>query len=136
MAKIVLGKRPESFKKTIKFMMVDESGEVSEGQMEVQYKYRTLTEFGTFLDEWTLDQKYKLDAEREAIEAAKKKALDAGEAWAEPELTNEDVRRKQADANTDYLMQILVGWNLDVGFSRDTVLQFCNEFSGGAIAAR
>jgi hypothetical protein len=113
MAKVVLGKRPESFKHTLKFQMHDGT----EGTMEVVYKYRTLTEFGTFLDEWTSEQKAKLEA-------------------GEPkELTNEELRRAQADANTDYLMHILVGWNLDVEFSRDAVLQLCDELPAGAIEA-
>lgn len=131
MAKIVLGKRPDSFKKTLKFPMHDGT----EGTMEVSYRYRTLTEFGTFIDEWNGEQIGKLDAERLQLEAAKKKALDAGETYVDPQVTNEEVRGKQAKANTDYLMRILVGWNLDVEFSRDAVLQLCDELPGAAIEA-
>jgi len=128
MAKIVLGKRPESFKKTITFPTPDGT----EGMMEVTYKYRTTTEYGTFQDAWLAARKAKIEAEA-AQEAEKKKKADAaGEAYTAPEMTNEELRRIEVDANTDYLLEIISGWNLDIGFDRDSVFQLCDEFPGAA----
>jgi len=128
MAKIVLGKRPESFKHPIKFPCHDGT----EGVMEVLYKYRTVTEFGAFIDVWVREQKMKLDAEKAKADAARQKALEAGDAYVEPEVTNEELRQAQAKTNADYIQRIVVGWNLEVEFTPDTVLQLCDEFPGAA----
>jgi hypothetical protein len=112
MAKIVLGKRPESFKRALKFPMVDGT----EGQLEVEYKYRTLTEFGAFIDEWSKEQGAKVEAEQKDGK----------------QLSNEEIRRAQTEVNADYIMQIVVGWNLDVEFTRENVLQLCDELPAAA----
>lgn len=119
MAKIVLGNRPVNFTKTITVPMHDGS----DGQMEVIYKYRTLTEFGAFIDQWAAEAETKIKEER----AAKRKKKDADAA-----TSNEEVRKTQAQANADYLMRILDGWNLDVEFGESAVLQLCNELPGAA----
>jgi len=49
MAKIKLGSRPKSFKRTVKVPML----EGTEGTIEMIYKYRTRSEFGVFIDEIT-----------------------------------------------------------------------------------
>jgi Phage tail assembly chaperone len=128
MAKIVLGNRPESFKRALKFPMVDGT----EGTMEVIYKYRTLTEFGTMFDEWVAEKKTELDVEKAKQEADREKALEAGKEYAEPQLSNEQSRRLQAQSNADYIMRIVVGWNLDMEFSAEAVLQLCDELPAGA----
>lgn len=128
MAKIVLGKRPANFKKTLQVPMHDGT----EGAMEVLYKYRTLTEFGAFIDEWAKHAEAQIEAEQAARDAKKREAEERGEAYTEPVITNEEVRRKQAEANADYLMRILEGWNLDVEFGAQSVLQLCDELPAAA----
>lgn len=126
MAKVVLGKRPESFKRTLKFSMVDGT----EGQMEVEYRYRTLTEFGEFIDQWDANAKALLAADKVKRDADRAAAEAAGESYVEP--TNQELRRAQAEANADYLFRILTGWNLDVKFELDAIIQLCDEIPAAA----
>lgn len=128
MAKIVLGKRPQNFRKTVTFTDLDGT----EVALEALYRYRTLTEFGTFIDSWASDAEQKIEAERAARDAKRREAKERGDEYVEPVLTNEEIRANQAKANADYLMHILDGWNLDVPFSAEAVLQLCDEMPGAA----
>lgn len=114
MAKVTLGARPKQFSKTVKFPML----EGGEGAVELQYIYRTRTEFGNFVDElMTAADVNPASAEAEDIKFSLQLAME-----------------KTRDANADYIMKVVKGWNLDVDFSRANVVQFCDEFPGGAIA--
>ena len=114
MAKIKLGSRPKSFKKTIK-VPLPEGGE---GSIEVSYIYRTRSEFGAFIDELF------------------------NSAGVKPASTSEDdvkfslqtVLDKARDTNADYILQIIDDWNLDEEFSRSAVVQLCDELPGAAMA--
>lgn len=128
MAKIVLGKRPANFKKTVTFKDLDGS----DSAVEALYKYRTLTEFGSFIDEWAARAQAEIDKEKAARDAKRREAEARGEVYEEPTLTNEELRQRQASANADYLMLILEGWNLDVPFSAEAVLQLCDEMPAAA----
>lgn len=130
MAKIVLGKRPESFKRPVKFQDVDGT----EGQLEAVFKYRTMEEFGEMYDEWTKEQEEKLRAEKAKLDEARAAAEVAGETFVEPVQTSKELRRAQAEANADYLLRFLVGWNLDVEVNRDALVQLANEFPGASAA--
>jgi len=123
MAKIVLGARPKSFKKVVSVPMLD--GE--DGLIECEFKYRTSEEFGALLDEMKKAAEEKADAEKARQEAERKKAEEAGETYVEPEFSFEQIRAEQNKANADYLMNVIDGWNLDVPFTADAVLQLCNE---------
>jgi hypothetical protein len=115
MAKIVLGKRPKNFKKVLK-VTLPEGGE---GTIELNYIYRTRTEFGAFLDELFSSAGVKPEsASEEDVKFSVKEALE-----------------KLRDTNSDYLMKIADGWNLDVEFNRENVMQLCDELPGVALAA-
>jgi hypothetical protein len=115
MAKIVLGKRPKNFKKTLK-VTLPEGGE---GTIELSYIYRTRTEFGAFLDELFKNAGVKPEStSEEDVKFSVKEALE-----------------RLRDTNSDYIMKIADGWNLDVDFSRDNVVQLCDELPGVALAA-
>lgn len=115
MAKIVLGKRPKNFKKVLK-VTLPEGGE---GTIELNYIYRTRTEFGAFLDELFASAGVKPEsASEEDVKFSVKEALE-----------------KLRDTNSDYLMKIADGWNLDVEFNRENVMQLCDELPGVALAA-
>jgi len=115
MAKIVLGKRPESFKKIIKVPML----EGGEGTIEMVYKYRTRTEFGAFVDEMI---------------AAAGTAPPVSQSDEDVSFSLERALTATRDKNADYIMAIAAGWNLDVEFSRDAAVQLCDELPGAAIA--
>lgn len=123
MAKIKLGARPANFKRTVKVAMHD--GSV--GDIPVLYRYRTLTEFGAFIDEWAKNAQDQIDAHNASLDAKRAEALARDEVFAEPVLTNEEVRKQQTEANADYLLRILDGWELDVEFSAAAVTQLCDE---------
>lgn len=114
MAKIILGKRPVSFKKTIKVPML----EGGEGTVEVDYVYRTRTEFGAFVDELFSS-------------AGVKPASQADE---DVKFSLQQALERTRDTNADYILKIAKGWNLDVEFSRDAVVQLCDELPGAAMS--
>ena len=110
MAKIVLGKRPESFKQVVTFPMLDDT----EGAIECEFKYRTKKEFGEFTD---------------------RMFRDAGEsAPADGKFSLTDLMGKTVDKNGEYLMEVLRGWNLDEKLSLDSASQLANELPAAASA--
>lgn len=113
MAKIILGKRPKSFKKVIKFPML----EGGEGSVEVSYVYRTRTEFGAFIDNLMTDAG----------------VTPASQADDDVKFSLEKALEKTKETNADYIMKVADGWNLDVDFSRDNVAQLCDELPGAAL---
>lgn len=113
MAKIILGKRPKNFKKTITVNML----EGGEGSVEMSYKYRTRTEFGSFIDDLFNDAGVKPASQNdEDVKFSLAEAL-----------------KKTLDVNADYIMKVADGWNLDIEFSRDSVAQLCDELPGVAL---
>lgn len=103
--KIKLGNRPKNFKKTVTFPMLDGTS----GSIEVTYKYRTRSEFGTFIDE--------------IMEAAgEKKSRDSDDKFSMAELME-----KTAGANADYVLRVLEGWNLDEDLTRENAQQLADE---------
>lgn len=109
MAKIVLGKTPKSFKRTITVDLLDGT----KGSIECTYKYRTRTEFGKFLDSVFADAGVKPAGEDEKVIIA-------------------EVMEKTRDTNAAYLIQVLDGWNLDDDLNVDNLQQLCDEFPGVA----
>jgi hypothetical protein len=120
MAKITLGKRPKNFKKTISVQMLDGTT----GTVECVFKYRTKKEYGEFIDGIT-----------EAARAAEKasETTKAEDAEVKP-FSLAEYLEKSVDAGSDYILQILDGWNLDVELSKESVEDLANEFPGAAAA--
>ena len=110
MAKIKLGNRPKNFKKVVSFDMLDGT----KGTVEVSYKYRTRKEFGAFLDALFSDAGVKPTPDKDE------------------KVLIEEIMGKAVDSNSDYIMQVADGWNLDEGFDRATVQQLCDELPGAA----
>lgn len=128
MPKIVLGNRPKSFKRVVKVPLHDDP----DGFIEVSYKYRTLTEFGAFIDDYSKQVEAKIQAEGDARDAARKAAEEKGETYEEQVPTNEELRKKQAQASAEYLALIMDGWNLDVEFGAEALYQLCDEVPAAA----
>lgn len=107
MARIQLGKTPKSFKRTVTVDMLDGT----KGSIECEFKYRTRTEFGKFLDSIFADAGVKpTDDDSKVIIA--------------------EVMAKTRDTNADYLIQVLDGWNLDDELTKANLQQLCDEFPG------
>lgn len=119
MAKIILGKRPKNFKKTISVQMLDGTT----GTVECVFKYRTKKEYGEFIDGIT-------EAARAVEKASESKADDAE---VKP-FSLADYLEKSVDAGADYILQILEGWNLDVELTKQSVQELADEYPGAAAA--
>ena len=113
MAKIILGKRPQNFKRTITVDLL----EGGKGSVEVSYLYRTRSEFGKFVDD--------------LMDAAGMTLSDQTEE--EVKFSLEQALKKTLETNADDIMTIADGWNLDVEFSRAAVAQLCDELPGAAL---
>jgi len=107
MAKITLGKTPKSFKRVITVDMLDGT----KGSIECEFKYRTRTEFGAFLDGIFADAGVKPTDTDEKVAIA-------------------EIMEKTRDTNADYLIQVLDGWNLDDELNKTNLQQLCDEFPG------
>lgn len=113
-SKIKLGSRPKSFKRIVKFPML----EGGEGAIECTYKYRTRSEFGLFID--------KMMADAEAAGAKR-------EASAE-KFSMTDLMERTAGQNAAYIMDVLDGWNLDEELNLVNVQQLADELPAAALA--
>jgi hypothetical protein len=113
MAKIKLGDRPKSFKRTVKFPMV----EGVEGSIEVSFRYRTRKEFGEFIDSLAAASKLK------------RLVGDDDKPFSMTELMEE-----AAGTNAEYLLAVIDGWNLDEELTAANVQQLSDELPGAAAA--
>lgn len=109
MAKITLGKPPETWKRTVTFSMLDGG----EGAITCTFRYMTRRQFGEFVDKM----------------AAAGQPADPG-----ADFTMTAFQARTVDTNADYLAEILAGWDLDTRLSRDALVQLCDELPGAALA--
>lgn len=114
-AKIKLGTRPKSFPATVTVQL----HEGSEGAIRVSFRYRTRTEFGAFVDELMAAAKVQppTSQQDEDLRFSLAQALES-----------------TRDANADYILQVMDGWDLDAPFDRAHVQQLCDELPGAALA--
>ncbi len=112
MAAIVLGTTPKNFKKIVEFPMLD--GSI--GKIECLYKYRTVKQFGQFIDEQRADAAKVSGAVPQAAE------------------TLEGFFAFKRERNAEYILQILDGWNLDVDLSLASAQQLLDEIPAAANA--
>jgi len=120
MAKITLGKRPKNFKKTISVQMLDGTT----GTVECVFKYRTKKEYGEFIDGITEAAR----ASEKAQENTKAEGAD------DKPFSLSEYLNKSVDANADYILQILEGWNLDVELSKASLEDLGSEVPGATAA--
>lgn len=125
MAKIILGQRPKSFKRSISFPL---PGEVDPGTIEVSFKYRSRTEFAAFIDEMQSAAK----AESELEVSRLKDAIEKGDAASD--ITQADIVARQNEFNVRYLMGAVDGWNLDAEFDQAAVEQLVDEVPAAVTA--
>ncbi len=109
MAKIKLGQRPKTFKRMVSFPLLDNSM----GQIELVFKYKTRSEFGSFID-----------------------ALleDAGKDKSDGNFSMKELMERTADSNADYILQVAEGWNLDEEFNRANLQQLSDEIPAATAA--
>lgn len=130
--KIVLGKRPQNFKKEVQCTMLD--GAL--GCMEVDYVYRSRIELAELTDELQAKLKNEANAEIERFNAAVAKAKETGEAIPEFSMTQTEIVKRQSAINVDYILKIVKGWNLDADFDRDGVAELVDTLPAMAEAIK
>lgn len=128
--KVVLGKRPKSFKKTITGPMPD--GTI--GAIELDYVYRTRTEYGTLLDEHQAEKRAAAETELAAY-MAEVEAAQAAKAEIPMPGNNAARAAKEVESDARLLLKIAQGWDLPDEFGLDAVKQFADEAPGLFLAA-
>lgn len=106
MAKITLGKRPPHIEATISAVLP--TGET--GVVKVRYKYRTRTEFGKLIDE-------RMAAARQTDDAPADPAA----------FSVASLNQRSCEATAAYLMDIIVGWDIDAELSLESCTMLCDE---------
>lgn len=114
MAKVTLGKRPKQIPKTITVQLPD--GEV--GTIGMVYRYRTRAEFGKLIDDMA------------AAAGVPPPGEDTPEAFT---FSMSRVMAQGTEKNTDYILAIADGWDLDAPFDADHVRQLCDQLPSAAI---
>ncbi len=109
MATIKLGSAPKNFKKTVTVTLPDGS----QGSIECLFKYRTVKEYGQFID------------------ALGQGAVPAG---GDAAHSLEAYLGRTIEKSGEYLMQVLDGWNLDQELTPATAQQLCDEVPGASLA--
>lgn len=130
-SKVTLGKRPGSIKASVIGPMADGSTAV----LSVSYKYRTRTEYGELLEKHQRETRTRsedrLRSYLAAVDAAKKAGADI------PSPMDDGVSRstkEQVAADARFLLDIADGWDLDIPYDLDGLIQLCDECPGVATA--
>lgn len=108
--KIVLGKRPESFMHEVTCPLP--TGEV--GVINVEFYYRTRTEYGEMVSEILKEAKVKLE----------------GTAPSDVDFALARVLERQTASQADHFMKAVKSWDLEAEFSRANVAQLSDEWPG------
>lgn len=111
--KIKLGQCPKNFTAPVKFKLLDGS----DGVINMNYRYRTRTEFGAFLDEIYAENGIAKPANDGASDNLLARAYEAG---------NEKIAGQ--------ILRTADGWDLDAPFDADSVQQLVNEVPAAAAA--
>lgn len=118
---VKLGNRPKNFKKVVTFKMHDGT----DGSIECIFKYRTRSEFGSFIDSMI----------KEVSDAAAPEQSKQSEPVVVKNFSMLELMQDAAAQNVSYLMQALEGWNLsETAFNRENVAQLVDEMPAAAMA--
>lgn len=111
---IKLGKRPKVIIKPVEFSMVDpDTGTPTTGRITCQYKYRTQTEFGAWLD---------AKAKAAGVDS---KAIGS----------NQDLYQRVCANSAESLLDVLNGWDLaDQPVTHAAAMQLIDEVPAAGIA--
>lgn len=122
--KVILGKAPDSLPQDVEFTLIDGS----QGVIPCLFVYRTRTQFGELMDEFSplpapakaaqADGAAPAEAPTEAAETATEAA--AVHTW-------EAIHRQGVERQAELLHKLLKGWELDAPFSLAALQQLTNE---------
>lgn len=114
-SKIKLGARPKAFK-TIDVAVTMPDG--FEGVIPVNFKYRTKSELGRWMDEAAAKSKQKTDADA---------AGDEPHSAAPAEFSWEKFYEQNTEGAVDQLLDAIDSWGLDAPLTREALLQLGDE---------
>lgn len=124
--RVTLGKRPQSFTKTISGPMAD--GTV--GEMAVTYRYRTRTEWGALLDAHRAERQARTEAAAQAYLDAVAKAREEGQHTLPIPPGAQAAQAADVEADARLVLDIASGWDLPDPFAFDSVKQLADEAPG------
>ena len=111
-AKIKLGNRPKNFKRTVE-VGLPEGGT---GKIGMVFTYRTRSEFGALIDKM-IGGAAEIPVDEDSGRILQSAIID-----------------HSIESNTEYVLQIAEGWDLDVEFSAESVRQLADELPGALTA--
>lgn len=120
--KVVLGKRPKSFTKTVSGRMAD--GTV--GAIDMTFSYRTRTEWGALLDRHKAAKTERAEARLkdylDAVETARHEGRDV------PTMPGVELaQRAEIEADARLVLDIATGWDLADSFTFESLMQLADE---------
>jgi hypothetical protein len=119
MPKIILGKRPATFVKTVSIPLLDGTA----ADATFTFRTRTRTEYAALIDAHNATVRGIGDT------AAAGDAQEDGGGFKLERFVGLNI-----EADADLIMKIAEGWDLDDVFSREKVVQFLNEYGGAGPA--
>jgi hypothetical protein len=128
MAKVTLGKKPETITHTVNAKMIDGT----DAELKMVYRYRTRKQFAALEDETEAIR-------REAMESATKMEADfaaAAQAGQEPaHLTNAAIADRAMAIQVELVRKVATGWNVDgKPFDEKNIEAFLDRYPGAGAA--
>lgn len=122
--KVILGKAPEALPQDVEFTLIDGS----QGVIPCLFVYRTRTQFGELMDEFSPLPAPVKAAQPDAAQAADV-PTDAAEPATEAAAVHswEAIHRQGVERQAELLHKLLKGWELDAPFSLAALQQLTNE---------
>jgi hypothetical protein len=111
MAKITLGNAPKSFKRKVTFPLVDGG----QGDITVNFKYRTRKQFGEFID--------GIMGEAKATKPPE-----------DQEFSMLTLMDKTGESNAKYILDVADGWDLEEEFNADNLARMSDMYPAAAVA--
>ncbi len=120
--RVVLGKRPKSFSKTVEGRMAD--GTL--GAIDMTFTYRTRTEWGALLDRHKEDKAARTEARLKQYLDDVQQARATG-APMPTAASAEQAQRADVEADARLVLDIATGWDLPDPFNFDSLMQLADE---------
>ena len=123
--KVVLGRRPQTFTRTITGPMAD--GTV--GAIVMTFRYRTRTEWGALLDAHNAAKKERGEAALKVFLDAVERARTDGQPMP-PAPGAEAAQAAEVDADSHLVLDLATGWDLPDPFTFESLRQLADEAPG------
>lgn len=123
MAKVKLGSNPKNFTKKVEIVLLDGSA----GEIEINYRYRTRSQFAALLDEGIAAN---MASTKEVQKQADARAESSSDAAVSKVPTVAEIYAAADGGLADFVMKIADGWDLDDEFNKASLLRLEDENPG------